>query len=83
MLAKTGLEHNRNWVIVKRIFAEEFRVVYINPTLGRYVIRLNQFYEQIQCVGNNYSQVAKAINTYSRTTCCPARSTRWWPARAS
>ena len=48
MLAEAGLEHNRSRFIVKRIFAEEFRVVRIDPTLGRYVTRLNQFYEQIQ-----------------------------------
>ena len=54
MLAEAGLEHNRSRFIVKRIFAEEFRVVRIDPTLGRYVTRLNQFYEQIQRVGNNY-----------------------------
>ena len=47
MLAEAGLEHNRSRFIVKRIFAEEFRVVRIDPTLGRYVTRLNQFYEQI------------------------------------
>ena len=63
MLAEAGLEHNRSRFIVKRIFAEEFRVVRIDPTLGRYVTRLNQFYEQIQRVGNNYNQVVKAINT--------------------
>jgi hypothetical protein len=34
MLAEAGLEHNRSWFIVKRIFAEEFRVVRIDPTLG-------------------------------------------------
>ena len=55
MLAEAGLEHNRSRFIVKRIFAEEFRVVRIDPTLGRYVTRLNQFYEQIQRVGNNYN----------------------------
>ena len=64
MFAEAGLEHNRSRFIVKRIFAEEFRVVRIDPTLGRYVTRLNQFYEQIQRVGNNYNQVVKAINTY-------------------
>ncbi len=37
MLAEAGLEHNRSRFIVKRIFAEEFRVVRIDPTLGRYV----------------------------------------------
>ena len=41
MLAEAGLEHNRSRFIVKRIFAEEFRVVRIDPTLGRYVTRLN------------------------------------------
>ncbi|MEI3542880.1 MAG: hypothetical protein V8Q31_01225 [Alistipes communis] len=51
MLAEARLEHNRSRFIVKRIFAEEFRVVRIIPTLGRYVTRLNQFYEQIQRVG--------------------------------
>ena len=63
MLAEAGLEHNRSRFIVKRIFAEEFRVVRIDPTLGRYVTRLNQFYEQIQRVGNNYNQAVKAIKT--------------------
>ena len=48
MLAEAGLEHNRSRFIVKRIFAEEFRVVRIDPTLGRYVTRLSQFYEQIR-----------------------------------
>ena len=61
MLAEAGLEHNRSRFIVKRIFAEEFRVVRIDPTLGRYVTRLNQFYEQIQRVGNNYNQVVRAL----------------------
>ena len=37
MLAEAGLEHNRSRFIVKRIFTEEFRVVRIDPTLGRYV----------------------------------------------
>ena len=35
MFAEAGLEHNRSRFIVKRIFAEEFRVVRIDPTLGR------------------------------------------------
>ncbi len=63
-LRRLGLEHNRSRFIVKRIFAEEFRVVRIDPTLGRYVTRLNQFYEQIQRVGNNYNQIVRAVNTH-------------------
>lgn len=57
--------------IVKRIFAEEFRVVRIDPTLGRYVTRLNQFYEQIQRVGNNYNQIVRAVNTHFSHTAIP------------
>ena len=71
MLAEAGLEHNRSWFIVKRIFAEEFRVVRIDPTLGRYVTRLNQFYEQIQRVGNNYNQIVRAVNTHFSHTAIP------------
>ena len=56
MLAEAGLEHNRSRFIVKRIFAEEFRVVRIDPTLGRYVTRLNQFYEQIQRVATTITR---------------------------
>ena len=74
MLAEAGLEHNRSRFIVKRIFAEEFRVVRIDPTLGRYVTRLNQFYEQIQRVGNNYNQVVKAINTYLSRNMLPRQT---------
>ena len=55
----------------KRIFAEEFRVVRIDPTLGRYVTRLNQFYEQIQRVGNNYNQIVRAVNTHFSHTAIP------------
>ena len=71
MLAEVGLEHNRSRFIVKRIFAEEFRVVRIDPTLGRYVTRLNQFYEQIQRVGNNYNQIVRAVNTHFSHTAIP------------
>ena len=71
MLCKAGLEHNRSRFIVKRIFAEEFRVVRIDPTLGRYVTRLNQFYEQIQRVGNNYNQIVRAVNTHFSYTAIP------------
>ena len=71
MLCKAGLEHNRSRFIVKRIFAEEFRVVRIDPTLGRYVTRLNQFYEQIQRVGNNYNQIVKAINAHFSNVAIP------------
>ena len=71
MLCKAGLEHNRSQFIVKRIFAEEFRVVRIDPTLGRYVTRLNQFYEQIQRVGNNYNQIVKAINAHFSNVAIP------------
>ena len=71
MLCKAGLEHNRSQFIVKRIFAEEFRVVRIDPTLGRYVTRLNQFYEQIQRVGNNYNQIVRAVNTHFSHTAIP------------
>ena len=71
MLAEAGLEHNRSRFIVKRIFAEEFRVVRIDPTLGRYVTRLNQFYEQIQRVGNNYNQIVKAINAHFSNVAIP------------
>ena len=71
MLAEAGLEHNRSRFIVKRIFAEEFRVVRIDPTLGRYVTRLNQFYEQIQRVGNNYNQIVRAVNTHFSHTAIP------------
>ena len=71
MLAEAGLEHNRSRFIVKRIFAEEFRVVRIDPTLGRYVTRLNQFYEQIQRVGNNYNQIVKAINAHFSNIAIP------------
>lgn len=71
LLCKAGLEHNRSRFIVKRIFAEEFRVVRIDPTLGRYVTRLNQFYEQIQRVGNNYNQIVRAVNTHFSHTAIP------------
>ena len=71
MLCKAGLEHNRSRFIVKRIFDEEFRVVRIDPTLGRYVTRLNQFYEQIQRVGNNYNQIVRAVNTHFSHTAIP------------
>lgn len=71
MLCKAGSEHNRSRFIVKRIFAEEFRVVRIDPTLGRYVTRLNQFYEQIQRVGNNYNQIVRAVNTHFSHTAIP------------
>ena len=71
MLCKAGLEHNRSRFIVKRIFAEEFRVVRIDPTSGRYVTRLNQFYEQIQRVGNNYNQIVRAVNTHFSHTAIP------------
>ena len=71
LLCKAGSEHNRSRFIVKRIFAEEFRVVRIDPTLGRYVTRLNQFYEQIQRVGNNYNQIVKAINAHFSNVAIP------------
>ena len=71
MLCKAGSERNRSRFIVKRIFAEEFRVVRIDPTLGRYVTRLNQFYEQIQRVGNNYNQIVRAVNTHFSHTAIP------------
>ena len=71
MLYKAGSEHNRSRFIVKRIFAAEFRVVRIDPTLGRYVTRLNQFYEQIQRVGNNYNQIVRAVNTHFSHTAIP------------
>ena len=71
LLCKSVLEHNRSRFIVKRIFAEEFRVVRIDPTLGRYVTRLNQFYEQIQRVGNNYNQIVRAVNTHFSHTAIP------------
>ena len=61
MLAEAGLEHNRS----------RFRVVRIDPTLGRYVTRLNQFYEQIQRVGNNYNQIVRAVNTHFSHTAIP------------
>ncbi|WP_443772925.1 plasmid mobilization protein, partial [Alistipes putredinis] len=48
MLAEVGLEHNRSRFIVKRIFAEKFRVVRIDTTLDRYLTRLNQFNDQLQ-----------------------------------
>lgn len=51
-----------------------------DPTKQRYIVRLNEYIAQIFRVGNNYNQVVKTINT---CTCCPDRSTRWWPARAS
>ena len=46
-------------------------MVRIDPTLGRYVTRLNQFYEQIQCVGNNYNQIVRAVNTHFSHTAIP------------
>ena len=39
--------------------------------LGRYVTRLNQFYEQIQRVGNNYNQIVRAVNTHFSHTAIP------------
>lgn len=83
MFAEAGLEHNRSRFIVKRIFAEEFRVVRIDPTLGRYVTRLNQFYEQIQRVGNNYNQIVRAVNTHFRTRRFRDKCSFWSAARAS
>lgn len=71
LFCKAGSEQNRSRFIVKRIFAEEFRVVRIDPTLGRYVTRLNQFYEQIQRVGNNYNQIVRAVNTHFSHTAIP------------
>ena len=41
------------------------------PDLGRYVTRLNQFYEQIQRVGNNYNQIVRAVNTHFSHTAIP------------
>ncbi len=69
--APLNLDIWKNRFIVKRIFAEEFRVVRIDPTLGRYVTRLNQFYEQIQRVGNNYNQIVRAVNTHFSHTAIP------------
>ena len=36
-----------------------------------YVTRLNQFYEQIQRVGNNYNQIVRAVNTHFSHTAIP------------
>ena len=33
--------------------------------------RLNQFYEQIQRVGNNYNQIVRAVNTHFSHTAIP------------
>ena len=44
---------------------------YVEETLGRYVTRLNQFYEQIQRVGNNYNQIVRAVNTHFSHTAIP------------
>lgn len=58
-------------------------MVRIDPTLGRYVTRLNQFYEQIQRVGNNYNQIVRAVNTHFRIRRFRDKCFFWSAARAS
>lgn len=71
MLCEAGCEGNRSRFIVKRIFAEEFRVLRRDPTKIEFVARLNDFYFQFQRVGNNYNQVVKAINTHFSQSAIP------------
>ena len=83
MLAEAGLEHNRSWFIVKRIFAEEFRVVRIDPTLGRYVTRLNQFYEQINGWATTTTRSYGPSTRTFRTRRFRDKCSFWSAARAS
>lgn len=71
MLCEAGLEHNRSRFIVKRIFAECFEVVRRDPSKGEFVARLNDFYYQFQCIGSNYNQIVKAVNTHFSKTAIP------------
>ena len=64
MLAAAGLEHNRSRFIVKRLFAERFEVIRRDPSKVEFLTRLNDLYFQFQRVGNNYTQVVKAINSH-------------------
>ncbi len=71
MLCKAGLEHNRSWFIVKKIFGEEFVVIKRDPSKTQFVARLNDFYFQFQKLANNYNQVVKVINAHFANIAIP------------
>lgn len=71
MLSDADDAQNRSRFIVARIFAEEFRVVRIDPTKGQYIAGLNRFYAQFQRIGNNYNQVVRAINAHFSNAAIP------------
>lgn len=71
MLSEAGCDENRSRFIVRRIFAEEFKVVRIDPGKQRYIAMLNKFYWQFVRIGNNYNQLVRAINIHFSNTAIP------------
>ena len=71
LLCQAGLEHNRSWFIVKRLFGEEFVVIKRDPSKVQFVTRLNDFYFQFQKLANNYNQIVKAVNSHFSNVAIP------------
>lgn len=48
-------------VIKSMIFGREMKVVRIDKASMDYYIRLTNFYQQFQAIGNNYNQIVRAV----------------------
>ena len=62
LFEQSGLE-NISRFIHHAIFGREIKVVKIDKATTDYYIRLTNFYNQFQAIGNNYNQTVRAIKT--------------------
>lgn len=62
LFQKSGLtQHSR--FIKAAVFGTPIKVVSIDKATMDYYIRLTNFYQQFQAIGNNYNQTVKAVKT--------------------
>lgn len=62
MMSDIGIK-NISRFIHHAIFGREIKVVKIDKATMDYYIRLTNFYQQFQAIGNNYNQTVKAIKS--------------------
>lgn len=62
LFQQSGLTHHSRF-IKAAVFGTPLKVVSIDKATMDYYIRLTNFYQQFQAIGNNYNQTVKAIKT--------------------
>lgn len=62
-MMRTADADNISKFILSLIFGREIKVVKIDKATTDYYIRLTNFYNQFQAIGNNYNQIVRALKS--------------------